>query len=46
MLQGAIAYYRATGDPTLLNAGIRFDGARAVALKCGRKSEVIILTVY
>jgi DUF1680 family protein len=24
MLQGAIAYYRATGDPTLLNAGIRF----------------------
>lgn len=27
MLQGAIAYYRATGDPTLLKAGIRFvDG--------------------
>ncbi|HEV2273365.1 MAG TPA: beta-L-arabinofuranosidase domain-containing protein [Acidobacteriaceae bacterium] len=27
MLQGAIAYYRATGDPTLLNAGIHFvDG--------------------
>ena len=27
MLQAAIAYYRATGDPTLLNAGIRFvDG--------------------
>ncbi|HTF68455.1 MAG TPA: beta-L-arabinofuranosidase domain-containing protein [Edaphobacter sp.] len=26
-LQGAIAYYRATGDPTMLNAGIRFvDG--------------------
>jgi uncharacterized protein len=24
MLQAAIAYYRATGDPTLLNAGIRF----------------------
>jgi DUF1680 family protein len=24
LLQGAIAYYRATGDPTLLNAGIRF----------------------
>ena len=24
MLQGAIAYYRATGDPTLLDAGIRF----------------------
>ena len=24
MLQGAIAYYRATGDRTLLNAGIRF----------------------
>jgi uncharacterized protein len=24
MLQGAIAYYRAIGDPTLLNAGIRF----------------------
>lgn len=24
MLQGAIAYYRGTGDPTLLNAGIRF----------------------
>ena len=24
MLQGAIAYYRATGDTTLLNAGIRF----------------------
>jgi DUF1680 family protein len=24
MLQGAIAWYRATGDPTLLNAGIRF----------------------
>ena len=24
MLQGAIAYFRATGDPTLLNAGIRF----------------------
>jgi DUF1680 family protein len=24
MLQGAIAYYRATGDPTLLNAGMRF----------------------
>jgi uncharacterized protein len=24
MLQGAIAYYRATGDPTLLNAGVRF----------------------
>jgi DUF1680 family protein len=24
MLQGAIAYYRATGDPTLLNAGIGF----------------------
>jgi DUF1680 family protein len=24
MLQGAIAYYRATGDPTLLNAGRRF----------------------
>ena len=24
MLQGAIAFYRATGDPTLLNAGIRF----------------------
>jgi DUF1680 family protein len=24
MLQGAIAYYRATGDPTLLKAGIRF----------------------
>jgi DUF1680 family protein len=23
-LQGAIAYYRATGDPTMLNAGIRF----------------------
>jgi DUF1680 family protein len=27
MLQGAIAYYRATGDPTLMNAGARFvDG--------------------
>ena len=27
MLQAAIAYYRATGDPTLLDAGIRFvDG--------------------
>src|SRR5215467_4026212 len=27
MIQGAIAYYRATGDRTLLNAGIRFiDG--------------------
>lgn len=27
LLQGAIAYYRATGDPTLLNAGMRFiDG--------------------
>jgi len=27
LLQGAIAYYRATGDPTLLQAGIRFvDG--------------------
>ena len=27
LLQGAIAYYRATGDPTLLEAGIRFvDG--------------------
>ena len=27
MLQGAIAYYRATGDPTLLEAGMRFvDG--------------------
>ncbi len=27
MLQGAIAYYRATGDPTLMNAGMRFvDG--------------------
>ena len=24
MLQGAIAYYRATGDRTLLDAGIRF----------------------
>jgi uncharacterized protein len=24
MLQGAIAWYRGTGDPTLLNAGIRF----------------------
>ena len=24
MLQGAIAYYRATGDPTLLDAGMRF----------------------
>jgi uncharacterized protein len=24
MLQGAIAYYRATGDPTLLDAGVRF----------------------
>jgi len=24
MLHGAIAYYRATGDPTLLNAGVRF----------------------
>ncbi len=24
MLQGAIAYYRATGDQTLLNAGVRF----------------------
>ncbi|MGC2297860.1 MAG: beta-L-arabinofuranosidase domain-containing protein [Acidobacteriaceae bacterium] len=24
LLQSAIAYYRATGDPTLLNAGIRF----------------------
>ena len=24
MLQGRIAYYRATGDPTLLNAGMRF----------------------
>jgi DUF1680 family protein len=24
MLQGAIAYYRATGDPTLLNAGAKF----------------------
>jgi DUF1680 family protein len=24
LLQGAIAYYRATGDPTLLDAGIRF----------------------
>ena len=24
MLQGAIAYYRATGDQTMLNAGIRF----------------------
>jgi len=24
LLQGAIAYYRATGDPTLLNAGMRF----------------------
>ena len=24
MLQGAIAYYRATGDPTLMNAGMRF----------------------
>lgn len=24
LLQGAIAWYRATGDPTLLNAGIRF----------------------
>jgi DUF1680 family protein len=24
MLQGAIAYYRATGDPTLLDAGTRF----------------------
>jgi DUF1680 family protein len=24
MLQGAVAYYRATGDPTLLNAGMRF----------------------
>jgi uncharacterized protein len=24
MLQGAIAYYRATGDPTLLDAGARF----------------------
>lgn len=24
MLQGSIAYYRATGDPTLLDAGIRF----------------------
>jgi len=27
MLQAAIAYYRATGDPTLMNAGMRFvDG--------------------
>jgi len=27
LLQGAIAYYRATGDPTLLNAGMKFvDG--------------------
>jgi hypothetical protein len=27
MLQGAIAYYRATGDPTLMNAGAKFvDG--------------------
>ncbi|HEX4424251.1 MAG TPA: beta-L-arabinofuranosidase domain-containing protein, partial [Terriglobales bacterium] len=24
MLQGAIAYYRATGDPTLMNAGMKF----------------------
>lgn len=24
MLQGAIAYYRATGDPTLLDAGVKF----------------------
>ena len=24
LIQGAIAYYRGTGDPTLLNAGIRF----------------------
>ena len=24
LLQGGIAYYRATGDPTLLNAGVRF----------------------
>ena len=24
LLQGAIAYYRATGDPTLLDAGVRF----------------------
>ena len=24
MLQGAIAYYRATGDPTLMNAGAKF----------------------
>jgi hypothetical protein len=24
LLQGGIAYYRATGDPTLLNAGMRF----------------------
>ena len=24
MLQAAVAYYRATGDPTLLNAGMRF----------------------
>jgi DUF1680 family protein len=24
MIQGAIAYYRATGDPTLMNAGMKF----------------------
>ena len=24
LLQAGIAYYRATGDPTLLNAGVRF----------------------
>jgi DUF1680 family protein len=43
LLQGAIAYYRATGDPTLLQAGMRFvDGFLLPGYGPGANQEPIV----
>jgi uncharacterized protein len=43
LLQGAIAYYRATGDPTLLNAGMRFvDGFLLPGYGSGANQKPIV----
>ena len=43
MLQGAIAYYRANGDRTLLDAGIRFiDGFLISELRAGANQKGIV----
>jgi DUF1680 family protein len=43
LLQGAIAYYRATGDPTLLEAGMRFvDGFLLTGYGLGANQAPIV----